>query len=84
VLDTPDFGYIALIAVGIQQVSSVQWTSNLKSKIINLESEIRLSQGDELGYFLFGGSDIIILFEPGKAPDFEPEKVLKVGEKIQA
>ena len=33
VLDTPDFGSIALIAVGIQQVSSVVWSSNLKSKI---------------------------------------------------
>jgi len=80
VLDTPDFGYIALIAVGIQQVSSVQWTSNLKSKIINLKSEIRLSQGDEIGRFLFGGSDVILLFEPGRAPSFEIGKTVKAGE----
>lgn len=80
VLDTPDFGYIALIAVGIQQVSSVQWSTPYTLH----PTPYTISQGDELGYFLFGGSDIIILFEPGKAPDFEPEKVLKVGEKIQA
>lgn len=80
VLDTPDYGLVALIAVGIQQVSSVQWAKNLKSEILNLKSKIRLSQGDEIGSFLFGGSDIILLFEPGKAPAFEPDKAVKVGD----
>lgn len=83
VLDTPDFGYVALIAVGIQQISSVQWASNLKSKIINLKSEIRLSQGDEIGRFVFGGSDVILLFEPGKAPSFEIGKTVKVGDLMK-
>jgi len=81
ILDTPDFGYVALIAVGIQQVSSVQWTSNHKSSIINPQSSIRLSQGDELGSFLFGGSDVILLFEPGRAPLITPKSV-KAGDKM--
>ena len=82
ILDTPDFGYIALVAVGIQQVSSVVWSQNLKSKITNHKSPIHLSQGDELGCFLFGGSDIVLLFEPGKAPRYTT-KTLKVGDKIE-
>lgn len=80
ILDTPDFGYIALVAVGIQQVSSVVWSQNLKSKITNHKSPIHLSQGDQLGCFLFGGSDIVLLFEKGKAPAFEMGKTVKVGE----
>ena len=73
VLDTPDFGHVALIAVGVQQVSSVQWTT------IH-HTPYTIHQGDELGCFKFGGSDIIILFEPGKAPAFQLGKSVKVGE----
>ena len=79
VLDTPDFGYVALIAVGVQQVSSVQWTEEL-SAISSQPSSEFLRVGEEIGRFLFGGSDIILLFEPGKAPAFELGKAVKVGE----
>ena len=73
VMDTPDFGYVALIAVGIQQVSSIQWTSILPTPYT-------VHQGKELGAFLFGGSDVVLLFEPGKAPSFEIGKAVKVGD----
>lgn len=81
ILDTHDFGYIALIAVGIQQVSSVQWTEKL-SAISGQYSDISLRQGEEIGCFQFGGSDIIMLFEPGKAPAFEMGKTVKVGDMM--
>jgi phosphatidylserine decarboxylase len=78
VLDTPDLGLIALIAVGIQQVSSVQWSSSLSLG----EGQGEVSQGEELGSFLFGGSDIILLFEPCRAPAFKLGKSVKVGEVL--
>ena len=78
VLDTPAFGKIALVAVGVQQVSSVQWTfENQKSKIKNQ----KLTQGTELGCFLFGGSDVVLFFEPGKAPHMSPKSV-KAGDPL--
>jgi len=77
VLDTPDFGYIALIAVGIQQVSSVRWTTPYTIH----HTPYTIHQHDELGRFEFGGSDIILLFEPGKAPLITAKSV-KVGDKI--
>lgn len=73
ILDTPDFGFLALIAVGVQQVSSIQWTT------IH-HTPYTIHQNDELGRFQFGGSDIILLFEPGKAPTFEIGKAVKVGD----
>ena len=73
ILDTPDFGLLALIAVGVQQVSSICWS------IIH-HTPYTIHQGDELGYFKFGGSDIILLFEPDKAPAFQLGKSVKVGE----
>ena len=88
VLDTPAFGYIALIAVGIQQVSSIQLTSSLNSRLSTLDSSTHptpytLHQGDEVGCFKFGGSDIILLFEPGKAPAFELGKSVKVWGRLE-
>jgi len=78
VLDTPAFGKLAIVPVGVQQVSSVVWTfTNHKSEIINH----KLTQGTELGKFLFGGSDVVLFFEPGRAPHITPKSV-KVGEKI--
>ena len=82
ILDTPDFGKVALVVVGVQQVSSVQWTHKLfKSKISNLKFQIPIRQGEELGCFLFGGSDVVLLFEPGRAPHITPQNV-KVGEPL--
>ena len=54
-----DMGIVAVIPVGMCQVSSVNMTA--KPGPVN--------KGDEFGYFLFGGSDIILLFQEGKAPN---------------
>ena len=78
VLDTPAFGKLAIVPVGVQQVSSVRWTFiNHKSEIINH----KITQGTELGCFLFGGSDIVLFFEPGKAPHISSKSV-KVGDPL--
>ncbi|MDX2508988.1 MAG: phosphatidylserine decarboxylase [Desulfobacterales bacterium] len=53
VLDSP-IGLVAVIPIGMAQVSSVNMPA--------VEGAY-LNKGDEFGYFLFGGSDIIILFE---------------------
>ena len=80
IIDTCAYGKIALVPVGVQQVSSVVWThpalSNRKSIIEN-----RLLQGDELGKFLFGGSDVVLFFEPGRAPHITAKNV-KVGDSL--
>ena len=47
-------GLVATIPIGMAQVSSVNMTA--------VEGAY-LNKGDEFGYFLFGGSDIILLFE---------------------
>jgi phosphatidylserine decarboxylase len=54
--DSPygDVGIIAIIPIGMCQVSSVHMTATEGSEAL---------KGDEFGYFLFGGSDIIVLFQ---------------------
>lgn len=57
-----DIGLVAVIPVGMAQVSSVKMTASVGKK---------MSKGDEFGYFLFGGSDIIVLFQQGANPQID-------------
>ena len=62
ILDTGKYGLVALIPMGMAQVSSVNFE---KSVIVGS----RHKKGDMLGYFLFGGSDFIMIFQ--KVAGFE-------------
>lgn len=54
VLDSP-VGLVAYIPTGMVQVSSV---------VLATEVGRQLHKGQELGYFAFGGSDFVMVFEP--------------------
>jgi phosphatidylserine decarboxylase len=56
VLDSP-LGLVAVLPIGMAQVSSVNLTAEVGAA---------LSKGEEFGFFSFGGSDIVTLFEAGK------------------
>lgn len=56
VIDSP-LGLVAVLPIGMAQVSSVNLTA---------EEGSRLVKGEELGYFAFGGSDVVMIFEAGK------------------
>lgn len=55
ILDTgEENGIVAVIPIGMAQVSSVN---------MNAPTGVYLYKGQQFGYFLFGGSDIILLFQ---------------------
>jgi len=56
IIDSP-VGFVAVIPVGMGHISSVT---------ITVDERTALVKGEEFGYFGFGGSDIIMLFEAGK------------------
>ena len=56
-LDTESVGQIAIIAVGATGVGAIHQTYTAGAAV---------QKGDEMGYFSFGGSTIICLFEPGR------------------
>lgn len=76
IVDTEEYGLVALIPVGMGLVSSVNFEENVKVGSIH-------KKGDMLGYFLFGGSDIIMLFQEkiGFGITAEVGKHLCMGEK---
>lgn len=73
IIDSP-VGYVAVIPIGMGHISSVN---------IIAEKGTKLVKGEELGYFAFGGSDIIILFQKDKVNlHVRKNKKFKMGEKI--
>ena len=57
VLDTA-YGKVALLPIGMSQICSVNFSEGLKPG----DSVVK---GQEMGYFLFGGSDLVIVFQKG-------------------
>lgn len=58
ILETEECGLVALLPIGMSQVGSVNFEPDLKVGD-------KVQKGDKLGYFLFGGSDFVILFQQG-------------------
>ena len=56
VIDSP-LGLVAVLPIGMAQVSSVNLTAELDAIVV---------KGEEFGFFSFGGSDIVTLFEAGR------------------
>lgn len=56
ILDTEDFGLVAVLPIGMSQVCSCNFENNLQ---VNMN----VKKGDPMGYFLFGGSDIVMIFQ---------------------
>lgn len=56
IIETKEYGLVALLPIGMSQVSSVNFETAVKPGAT-------FKKGDMLGYFLFGGSDYVILFQ---------------------
>ena len=56
IIETKKYGLVALLPIGMSQVCSVNFENNIK-----VGSTVK--KGAMLGYFLFGGSDFVMLFQ---------------------
>ncbi len=56
IIETKKYGLAALLPIGMSQVSSVNFEDTFKV-------DDTVKKGDKLGYFLFGGSDFVLLFQ---------------------
>ena len=58
VIDTEEYGLVAVLPVGMSQICSCNWEEGLAVGD-------KVEKGDPMGYFLFGGSDIVMVFQAG-------------------
>ena len=75
--DSPELGKVAILPIGMAQVSSV---------VLSVKKGDELKKGDEISYFQFGGSDIVLVFEK-KAnvsgfPRIDPPTHFNYGQKL--
>ncbi|MCK4762204.1 MAG: phosphatidylserine decarboxylase [Candidatus Aminicenantes bacterium] len=56
IIESPLVGLVAVLPIGMAQVSSVT---------VFAEKGMKIAKGDQFGYFTFGGSDMVILFQKG-------------------
>ncbi|KAI0122423.1 putative phosphatidylserine decarboxylase [Daldinia grandis] len=54
VIQTPDHGKVAVLPIGMAHVSSV---------VLTTKKDQSIEKGQEISYFQFGGSDIVLIFE---------------------
>src|SRR6185369_448557 len=54
VIDSPKVGKVAILPIGASPVSSV---------VLNTRKGAEVKKGDEISYFQFGGSEIILMFQ---------------------
>ena len=72
IMDT-DFGLAAILPIAMSQVSSCNWEESVK---VGAEVE----KGDPMGYFLFGGSDIVMIFQEGVRLELASDEHILMGE----
>jgi phosphatidylserine decarboxylase len=75
IIETEDYGLVAMLPIGMSQISSVNFDETLKVGD-------KVKKGDHLGWFLFGGSDIVYLFQKGITFNLATTSHLLQGEKL--
>jgi phosphatidylserine decarboxylase precursor len=83
ILETNDYGLVALMPIGMAAVNSVNFEENVTTGTT-------VKKGDMLGYFAFGGSDFIMMFQDGVTfnldspmqEDGKSYKHILMGEKL--
>eukprot|EP00163_Fabomonas_tropica_P015572 TRINITY_DN28384_c0_g1_i1.p1 TRINITY_DN28384_c0_g1~~TRINITY_DN28384_c0_g1_i1.p1 ORF type:complete len:557 (-),score=58.83 TRINITY_DN28384_c0_g1_i1:470-2062(-) len=70
---SPEFGSVLYIAVGATMVGSIVQTSHVGAQV---------ARGDEHGHFSFGGSTIILVFEPKKIV-FDRDLILNSAKPLE-
>ena len=73
ILESPEVGLVAMVPVGMTLISSV---------VLEPAVGDELRKGEEFGYFQFGGSDMVMLFQAGVVLDAEAGTKYLQGQRI--
>lgn len=77
IIKTAQFGYVAIIPVGLETVGSVVFENRVKN--ISAGKEIMVTKGEKLGHFAYGGSLVILLFEKNRFNSLSVQQGQQIG-----
>ena len=72
IMDT-EYGLVAILPIGMSQICSCNWEESVKVGGT-------ANKGDPMGYFLFGGSDIVMIFQDNVDLELFTQDHLLMGE----
>lgn len=65
IIETADYGYVAVVPVGLNTISAIHPSVVSDTYVRPGGTPVKIKKGEELGYFAYGGSLNILLFQPG-------------------
>ncbi len=77
IIKTEKYGLIAMVPIGLQTVGSVVFEADYKK--VNSENPKKIYKGEKLGHFAYGGSTVLLIFEPGKLSSMTVEQGQRIG-----
>ncbi|NEQ96839.1 MAG: phosphatidylserine decarboxylase [Cyanothece sp. SIO2G6] len=77
VIQTERFGCVAVVPVGLNTIASVVFKDEFKR--VTSASPVPIIKGDEIGYFQYGGSLNILLFEADRFPSLNIFQGQQIG-----
>ncbi len=79
IIKTEDFGYVGMIAVGLDDISSVNFEEKFKGNKPS-KHPVPVKKGEKIGHFAYGGSTVILLFQPGVFFGLKANQGNQIGE----
>ncbi len=77
VIETTQFGYVAVISVGLNTIGSVVFEDRFKE--VDESCAVQLHKGEKLGHFRYGGSLVMMIFEPGRLESVKTRQGQQIG-----
>jgi phosphatidylserine decarboxylase len=77
IIETSNYGFIAMIPIGLQTVGSVVFEDDYKK--VSSDNPIQIHKGEKLGHFEYGGSTVLLIFEKGKLNSMTVEQGQRIG-----
>jgi phosphatidylserine decarboxylase len=77
IIRTKQYGYVAVIPVGLETVGSVVFENKVKN--IFSGKKVMVSKGEELGHFAYGGSMVLLLFEKNRITSLSVQQGQQIG-----
>ncbi|HVW12244.1 MAG TPA: phosphatidylserine decarboxylase [Mucilaginibacter sp.] len=77
IIQTEQYGYVAVIPVGLETVGSVVFEDRVKN--ISAGKKVTVIKGEKLGHFAYGGSLVILLFEKGRFSSISVQQGQQIG-----
>lgn len=77
IYETEEFGYVGMVPVGLSTIGSVVFEEPFKS--IDPDTPVSVNKGDRVGHFEYGGSLVILVFEPGRFEELTVDQGSRIG-----